>query len=121
MAKQGFNCCDDPGPGKSELDRKLDAAGWGLFFIWVGISFILDLGWGIGLIGVSVLTLGEQVVRNYLGLKLEGFWVVAGIVFLLAGIFTLVGVEFSLVPIVLIAVGVALLLSIVKGKTRKGE
>jgi len=25
----------------------IDAAGWGLFFIWVGIAFLADVGWGV--------------------------------------------------------------------------
>jgi hypothetical protein len=48
------------------LDRKLDAVGWGLFFIWIGIAILADVGWGVGLIGVGTIILGSLVVREYL-------------------------------------------------------
>ena len=28
---------------KGALSHKLDAIGWGLFFIWMGLSFLLDV------------------------------------------------------------------------------
>ena len=31
---------------RGSLHRKLDAAGWGLFFIWTGMAFLMDVGWG---------------------------------------------------------------------------
>jgi len=29
-----------------ELSAKLDSVGWALFFIWVGITILADVGWG---------------------------------------------------------------------------
>jgi hypothetical protein len=46
--------------------RQLDAAGWGLFFIWIGIAVLANLGWGIGLIGVGLIILVKLLVREYL-------------------------------------------------------
>ena len=100
----------------ADLARKFDAAGWALFFIWVGIALLMDVGWGIGLLGVGIITLGGQVGRTYFGLKMEGFGVVVGFLFLMGGIWELVQVEISLVPILLIIAGVALLISIFRGK-----
>lgn len=51
---------------KKNLDRKLDAVGWGLFFIWIGIAILADVGWGVGLIGVGLIILGGLVARGYL-------------------------------------------------------
>jgi len=31
--------------------HKLDAAAWGVFFLWVGIALVAGLGWGVGLLG----------------------------------------------------------------------
>lgn len=93
------------------IAKRLDAAAWGLFFVWVGIALIADVGWGLGLLGVGAITLGGQAARRYLGLSLERFWVVVGLLFVLGGAWELVGVEFSLVPVILIVAGVALLLS----------
>jgi hypothetical protein len=51
---------------KKKLNRKLDAAGWGLFFIWTGVAVLADVGWGVGLIGVGVIILGGLAAREYL-------------------------------------------------------
>lgn len=95
-----------------DLDRKLDAAGWGLFFVWVGIALLLDVGWGIGLLGVGILTLGEQAVRRYFGLNIDGFWTVVGVLFLAGGFWEMAEIQFSMVPFLLILAGVAVLLSV---------
>jgi len=103
-----------PRERRKGLSKRLDAAGWGLFFIWVGVSLLLDLGWGVGLIGVAAITLLEQSARKYYGLKIEKFWVAVGVLFLLGGIWELFQVQVGLVPILLIVAGGALLLSLVR-------
>jgi hypothetical protein len=42
-----------------------------MFFLWAGIALVAGLGWGVGLLGVGLITLGGQAVRRYLGLALE--------------------------------------------------
>jgi hypothetical protein len=91
--------------------HKLDAAAWGLFFVWVGVSLIADIGWGVGLLGVGVITLGGQLARKYFSLGIEGFWVVVGLLFFLGGVWELLAIQVGLVPILLIIAGGALLLS----------
>ena len=103
---------DQRSKNRHVLHKKLDAAGWGLFFIWVGIALFADVGWGAGLLGVGIIILGAQVARNYLGLKLEGFWVVAGFLFVLGGVWELFNVPIDLMPILCISAGVALLVSV---------
>ena len=51
---------------KKKLNRKLDAVGWGLFFIWIGIAILADVGWGVGFIGVGLIILGVLGAREYL-------------------------------------------------------
>lgn len=91
--------------------HKLDGAAWGLFFIWVGIAFLLNLDWGMGLLGVGVLMIGKQIARKYMGLPLEMFWIVVGSLFILCGIWALLSVRVSLIPIICIVAGAALLAS----------
>lgn len=105
----------------SGLAKKLDVAGWGLFFIWVGTALLVDLSWGIGLVGVAVITLGAQAVRKYFGLAVEGFWLVCGLVFLVGGLWEMYQVEVSLVPILLIVAGGALLVSLAFGTHRGAD
>jgi uncharacterized membrane protein len=101
-----------PRAKRKGMSKRLDAAGWGLFFVWVGVSLLLDLSWGVGLIGVAAIILLGQAARTHYDLKIESFWVVVGVLFLLGGIWELFQVRVGLVPIVLIVAGGALLLSV---------
>ena len=51
---------------KSKLHRKLDAIGCALFFIWMGIAILANVGWGIGLIGIGVIILGGLAAKESL-------------------------------------------------------
>jgi hypothetical protein len=51
---------------RKNLNQKIDAAGWGVFFIWIGVAVLADVGWGVGLIGVGVIILGGLAAREYL-------------------------------------------------------
>jgi len=96
------------------LSKRLEAAGWGLFFIWVGVSLLLDVGWGVGLIGVAAIILIGQSARFSYGLTIEMFWAAVGVLFLLGGIWNLFQVKVELVPVLLIGAGGALLLSLIR-------
>jgi hypothetical protein len=100
---------------KQVLHKKLDAAGWGLFFIWIGIALIAHIGWGAGLLGVGIITLGAQAARKYFDLKLEGFWVVVGFLFVVSGICNLFNVHLGFVLILCVVVGITLLVSALGG------
>jgi hypothetical protein len=112
MDENSVNAEGSPRARKKGLSKRLDAAGWGLFFIWVGVSLLLDLSWGVGLIGVAAIIFLGQTARRHYGLRLEIFWVVVGALFLLGGIWELFQVQVGLVPILLIVAGGALLLSL---------
>ena len=103
-----------------DLTGKLDKAGWGLFFVWVGIAFLADLDTGVGLLGVGIIALGEQALRKFLGVKVEGFWVVVGLCFVVGGLWDLFEARLPLVPIALIVGGALLLFSIFSGKRGEG-
>ena len=98
------------------LHRKLDAAGWSLFFIWTGIAFLADIGWGPGLLGVGIITLGAQAARKYFGLRLEGFWIAVGFFFVAGGIWELYKIQFELWPILCVIAGIALLVPTLAGR-----
>jgi hypothetical protein len=94
---------------RSADERRLAGVGWGLFFLWTGLSFLLDVGWGIGLLGVGLLTLTMQVVRSRFGLSAERFWIFVGGALTLAGVWELAAIEASLGSLLLIGFGAALL------------
>jgi hypothetical protein len=100
--------------GNGDLGGKLSVVGWGLFVIWIGIVFLASIGAWVALLGIGVITLGMQVVRKVVGLVLEGFWVIVGLLFVLGAIWDLLGTTVPLLPILLIAAGVGLVFSIFK-------
>ena len=103
----------------SGLTHKLQAVGWGLFFVWVGIAILTKIGVGIGMLGVGIIALGMQGVRNHFNLKLEGFWVVIGLLFVIGGIWHLFDAKAPLVAIVLIIVGILVIVSGFRSKRLK--
>jgi len=103
---------ESPSATKKGMGKRLDAAGWGLFFIWVGLSVLMDFDWGVGLIGIAAIILLGQTARRYFGLRLEIFWVAIGVLFFLGGIWELNQIQMGLAPILMIFAGSALLLSL---------
>jgi hypothetical protein len=103
---------------RGALNRKLEAAGWGLVFIWIGIALFVHVGWGMGLLGVGIITLGAQLARKYFDLKLEGFWIAVGFLFVVGGICKLFNAHLGFVPILCIVAGTALLVSVLVRRTR---
>lgn len=82
----------DAGRTEADLDAdralgaKLDATGWGLFFLWVGVAIVAGLSWGVVLFGTGILSLGVQVARRLGGLAVAGWSVVFGTCLSLAGL-----------------------------------
>jgi ABC-type proline/glycine betaine transport system permease subunit len=133
MLKQMMHDCRGP-DGKPDFDKMIafmeehdrsgifDVIGWALFFVWVGIAWLLGLSLGWGLLGVGLLTVGIQLLRYWFGVSVEKFWVVVGVALLVAAIWELWSIAIPLAPLVLIAVGIGLLVSyfasVLRGKKR---
>ena len=103
------------------IAARLGAAGWGAFFLWVGIATIAQWDWGVGLIGVGLITLTTQAARSQFGLPIEVFWVVAGLLFALGGIWELFQVEVRLGPVLLVVIGLVLLVSALRAPSRRTD
>ena len=86
----------------------------------MGASLLLDVGWGIGLVGVAGIILFGQSARQHFGLRPEGFWMVVGTLFLLGGIWQLYSIDVDLLPIILILAGAGLILSMFRYRSRMG-
>ena len=98
--------------GREHTHRRLSAVAWGLLFIWVGVATLFNVGWGYGLIGVGVISLGSQIAHMMAGEpRIDWFGTIVGLVFLFGGIWVLFGIQVSLVPVLVIVAGIVLLLS----------
>ena len=122
MSEESKQEIEEPERRRShELAGKLSSVGWALFLIWIGIAFLANLGFGVGLLGVGVITLGVQAARRFCGLKLEGLWVVIGLLFVVGGLWEVFELRLPLVPVVLIVAGLALLVSVFRSKHPKSK
>ena len=98
--------------------KTIDRSGWGLFFIWIGIAFMVNVGWGVGLLGVGIIMLGAQATRAYFGSKLDWFGLALGVCLAVGGLSRLFDLQVDtapisawLVPSLFIVAGVAALVS----------
>ena len=98
----------------TKLADKLSAAGWGLLFIWIGISLLLKLEISIILLGIGTIILLVQVTSKYLNLRIKIFYVIIGLFFMIGGFCQKYKPDVPLIPVFLIVVGTGLLLSFIK-------
>lgn len=101
----------EPVDKRSANEKRLDAGSWGAFFVWTGVAFLAPLSWGVWLLGVGVIVLGTQLYRRLIKLRMEGFWLVIGSLFVLGGIWEMAGIErhLAIIPILCILAGAGLL------------
>lgn len=91
--------------------------GTGILLTWIGIAWFFNLGISVGLMGVGAVYLVGQLFRvgKY---KLPVLWemVTQGVVFFLAGLAPLLGMEIQLGAVLLVGVGCLLIFSATKTK-----
>jgi hypothetical protein len=95
--------------GRKDLHKKLDAIGWGAFFVWMGLTMLIKFPAGVTAVGIGIIILAESVVRLVLGVSVNAFWILMGAIFLAAGIAELSAVNFPLLPVAFLIVGVLLI------------
>ena len=95
---------------KSTLTEHLESIARAIFIIWIGTAMLVAMPWGWFLVGLGILILAAQLARSQMKIKIEGFWVAWGAVFLIGGLWTVLNFAYRpLAPIVLILLGVLLL------------
>ena len=97
-------------PGEAQI-------GTGILLTWIGIAWFFNLGISVGLMGVGGVYLVGQLFRvgKY---KLPVLWemVAQGVIFFLAGLAPLLGMEIRLGAVLLAGVGCLLIFSATKTK-----
>ena len=93
------------------LARKLSALAGGAGAIWLGIIFLLGLGWGIGLMGIGMILLIEQLARRRFGLAHDLYWTAAGALALIGGMLLESGYDVRIGPLILILIGIFAIIS----------
>ena len=118
MSEEGVEKLEEPkAEDKRELTRKVDAAAWALFFIWIGVALLARARLGVGMLGVGLIIIGALGARWYFRLKVEGMWTVVGVLFLVGGLWEVFQVKMPLGPILLVVAGVAILIAALGGKS----
>ncbi len=100
---------------EESFSKQLDAASWGLFFVWIGVAILLNVGWGWGLLGVAAIILVGAAIRSLKGLPIEGFWVAVGLVLLACAVWEFFAISWPMHPVLIIGLGVVTLLRAFRG------
>jgi hypothetical protein len=100
-------------PDKAALNKRIETVAWGLFFVMLGCRLLVPdtaVPSGVWSICIGLILIGLNVARYFFQIKMSGFTIVLGILAIIGGILSLVGMEQVEGPILLIVVGAALLL-----------
>jgi hypothetical protein len=98
---------------KIHLNKRLEAIAWGLFLIMIGCLWLIpdeDVPEGTWLIGVGVIMLGLNLVRNLYGIKMSGFTIFLGVLALCIGLSNFFGADLPIFPVVIILWGLSVVL-----------
>ena len=92
--------------GQQDRSSPFGVVAWSLFFIWVGFAWLMSFSLGWILLGVGILLLAMQGARHLSNVRVDGFWVLVGLAFLVGAALQLWGVAMPLLPVLLIAAGI---------------
>lgn len=120
-----MGCCDldqKQDPKAKSLSERIDAVGWALFFIMIGVLLLVPEGripetaW---LVGAGLIMLGGNAARRIFGIKMEGCTLGLGIIAVLFGISGFFGANVPVFPILLILIGANIILRPLFRKNKK--
>lgn len=109
MNTQNNQLSEDIWAKKRKMDRQIESIGWALFFIWSGVLLIAPHGYipeGSWLIGTGLIIVGSMGIRYLYGIRINGFWLVLGLLALSFGISEFFRLDLPVFPILLIIGGV---------------
>ena len=99
-------------PEKNRLGKRLDELAWALFLVMTGALWLAPDAWvpeGTWLVCAGLILLGLNAARHLNGLRMSGFWIIAGAAALAAGSGRILGFEHLFVPVLLIFLGMAMI------------
>ena len=100
----------------STFGRSIDAIGWALFFIWVGVALLANLSWTVSLVGTAAIILGVQGTLLIRRERLDVFMAAVGIVLLIGVVADEYGSPLSLFPALLVVIGITMLADTLRGR-----
>lgn len=98
---------------KEALNRRLEAIGWGLFMITIGVLWLAPQGVvpaGTWLIVAGAILLGVNLARYLNAIKLSGTSLLLGLLAIVFGVGEFFGLQLPFVAILLIIFGADMLL-----------
>ncbi len=104
-------------------NRQIETLAWGALFIWWGITLLVALPAGFGLIGVGLILLGANAARYFQSIRMSGFSLTIGILALVWGGLEAAGAvlhlpfELPVFAILLIVLGLIVLTGIARDDT----
>ena len=99
------------------LTKRLETLGWALFLIMTGGLFLIPshlVPPGTWLIGVGLIMLGLNVYGYSKGLKVNNFTILLGVLALGFGLSSFFGVNFPIIPLLLVFLGANIIYSVYK-------
>jgi hypothetical protein len=103
------------------LDRRLEAAAWGLFFIMLGGILFLPsaiVPQGTWLIGAGLIMLVLNAARAHNGIRTSPFSIGLGVVAVVAGLADFAGLGLPILPLILMLIGVEIIFKAARGYGR---
>ncbi len=106
------------------ISKRINAIGWALFFVMIGCLWIVPaetLPESTWLIGAGIIMLGTNYFRYINGIKPVVFTIVIGILAVVAGVGSIMGIEVPVFPILLIFIGLSIIFGHLTEKNRPKE
>jgi hypothetical protein len=103
----------DQSKTKTDLNKRLEEIGWGLFLFMIGVILLVPNEWvpqGAWLVGAGLIMLGLNGIRYLNGIKVSGFTMILGVLALAGGFSAVLGVKLPLFAIFLLLLGASITL-----------
>ena len=101
----------------------LTSLAWGIFFVWIGLSWTLSEHYGVPMepyiaLGVGLILIGLNIARTTLGMRLSKFSLFIGMIALIFGGTALTGYTLPLWQTILILIGLFIIAEAISSLTR---